>query len=121
MKQLVIATLLKLCAEVFLFTMAAVLVIVAIGYLKKWDNSTAYSNAFFVAACLMVIGGAFSRLSAGQEWGSFQLLHAESFREMSRGERASFIVDVSSNFRLVIVGLASGFLLMLIAWFLMKM
>jgi hypothetical protein len=43
------------------------------------------------------------------------LLNAESFREMSSGERANFIINESSPISLVILGLLSGILLILIS------
>jgi hypothetical protein len=115
MKQKVTIALLKMGGEVVLLTILAGIVIGSIGILKKWDTSIQYSNAFFIAGCLLIIGGAFSRQAAGQDWDSFQLLSAESFRDMSPGERADFIVNASSSVRLIILGLLSGILLILIS------
>jgi hypothetical protein len=56
-----------------------------------------------------------SRVAAGQEWNDFQLLDAESFRGMSSGERASFIIDASSRMSTVILGVLTGILLFLIS------
>ena len=64
---------------------------------------------------MLIIGGAFSRQAAGQDWDSFQMLSAESFRDMSPGERADFIVNASSSVRLVVLGVVSGILLFLIS------
>ena len=86
-----------------------------IGYVNEWNSSIAYSNAFFLAGCLVIIGGGLSRFAAGQEWNSFQLLYAESFREMSPSERANFILDASSSMSALILGLLSGILLILIS------
>jgi len=115
MKRLVTMAMLKMCGEAILLTIFAGIVIGIIGYLNKWDSSLLYSNAFFIAGCLVIIAGTSSRLAAGQEWQSFQRLHAESFRDMSAGERANFIVNASSPVRLVILGLLSGILLILIS------
>jgi hypothetical protein len=90
-------------------------------HMNKWDTSLAYSNAFFIAGCLVIAAGALSRLGAGQEWNNFQLLHAESFREMSSGERANFIINASSSVSMVILGLLSGVLLILISVLVTKM
>jgi hypothetical protein len=121
MKRLVIMAMIKMCGEAVLLTIFAGIVIGIIGYMKKWDTSLAYSNAFFIAGCLMIVSGALSRLGAGQEWNNFQSLYAESFRDMSSSERSNFIVNASSSFRLVILGLLSGILLILISVYVTKM
>ena len=106
-----------MCGKAILVTIIAGIVIGGIGYIKKWDTSLAYSNAFFIAGCLAIIAGGSSRLGAGQEWNNFQLLYAESFRDMSSSERANFIINASSSVSLVILGLLSGILLILISVF----
>lgn len=121
MKRLVIVAIIKMCGEAILFTIIAGIVIGIIGNINKWNTSLAYSNAFFIAGCLMIIGGASSRLAAGREWDSFRSVYAESFRGMSSSERANFILEVSSSWRLAILGLLSGILLFLISAFLTKM
>jgi hypothetical protein len=110
-----------MCGKAILLTIIAGIVIGAIGYMKKWDTSLAYSNAFFIAGCLMIVAGVSSRLGAGQQWGNFRSLYAESFRDMSSSERANFIVDASSSAGLIILGLLSGVLLILISVFVTKM
>lgn len=115
MNRLVIMAIIKLCAEAILFTIIAGILIGAIGYIKKWDSSLPYSNAFFIAGCIMIIAGASTRLGAGQSWSSFQVAYAESFRDMSNSERANFVIDASSSLKLVILGLLSGILLILIS------
>ena len=102
-------------AEALLITLFVAIVIGIIGYRNQWDTSLKYSNAFFIAGCLVIIAGTFSRLGASQEWSNFRGLYAESFRDMSPSERANFIVEASSSARLVILGLSSGILLILIA------
>ena len=74
-----------------------------------------YSNAFFIAGALVIIGGLSSRMAASRDWNSFQRLNAESFRDMSPTERANYIVEASSSLRLAIIGLLSGISLMLIS------
>lgn len=115
MKRLVLTTIIKMCAEAISITIFAGIVIGAIGYLNKWNSSLTYSNAFFIAGCLAIIGGTSSRLGASRERDSFQSLYAESFRDMTDSERANFIVNASSSFRLVILGLLSGIMLFLIS------
>jgi len=120
MKRLVIMATIKMCGEVILLTIIAGIVIGVIGNMKKWDTSRAYSDAFFIAGCLAIIAGTSSRLGAGQERHNFQLLYAESFRDMSTDERANFIVNVSNSARVLILGVSSGILLFLISWLLIK-
>ncbi len=115
MKRLVITAIIKLCAEAMVIAAIAGIVIGIIGYFNKWSSSITYSNAFFLAGCLVIVAGTASRLGAGQERNNFQLLYAESFREMSNSERANFIINASSSMRLAILGLLSGILLMLIS------
>lgn len=105
----------KMGGEAVLLTFLVGILIGTIGYLQKWNTAVQYSNAFFIAGSLLIIGGVFSRRAAGQDWGSFLLLSAETFRDMSPGERANAIVTASSPVRLVILGLASGILLILIS------
>ena len=115
MKRLVIKAIIKMCAKSIALTTFIGVVIGIIGYTNKWNSSIAYSNAFFIAGCLVIIAGASSRLGASQEWGNFQLLYAESFRDMSSDERANFIINASSSISTVILGVLSGILLILIS------
>jgi hypothetical protein len=120
MKRLVIMAIIKMCGKAILLTIIAGVVIGAIGYIRKWDTSLAYSNAFFIAGCLAIVAGASSRLAAGQQWNSFRLPYAESFRGMSSSERANFIIEASSSLSLAILGLLSGILLILISVFITR-
>jgi hypothetical protein len=110
MKRLVTMTVIKMCGEAISLTILVGIVIGIIGNLNEWDSSLNYSNAFFIAGYLVIIAGASSRLGSGQDWDSFHMLFAESFRDMSPGERANSIVNASSSFRLVILGLLRGVL-----------
>jgi len=121
MKRLVILAIIKMCGKALTLTIIAGIVIGVIGYLNKWETSLKYSNAFFIAGCLMFIAGAMSRMAAGQEWRSFQLLSAESFRDMSSSERANFIINASSSLGLLILGLLSGIFCILISVIVMKL
>jgi hypothetical protein len=110
-----------MCAEVILLTIIAGVVIGVIGYKGKWDTSRAYSDAFFVAGCVMIIGGALSRYGAGQQWNSFQFLNGEGLRHMSSSERANFIINANSSLRLALLGFLTGILLFIISFFVMRM
>jgi hypothetical protein len=121
MRRLVMMTVLKIIAEAVLITLIAGIAIGIIGNLNHWDTSIKYSDAFFIAGGFMIIAGGVSRLAAGQERDNFQRLNAESFRDMSASEQANFVVTVSSSVRLVILGLLSGFLLILISVFVTKL
>jgi hypothetical protein len=114
MKRLVIQEISKVSAEAVLLATAIGIAIGIIGYLNHWSSAIKYSNAFFLAGCLIIIAGTSSRLAAGQEWGSFQIF-SESFRDMSRSERANYIVNASSSVRLAIVGALSGLLLIVVS------
>jgi hypothetical protein len=115
MERLLIKAILTMCAKSIALTTIIGVVIGVIGYINKWDTSIAYSNAFFVAGCLVIIAGTASRLGEGEEWRNSQLLSAESFRDMSSGERANFIVNASNSFSLVILGVLSGISLIVIS------
>jgi hypothetical protein len=115
MKRLVILTIIKMCGEALLLTMVAGIIIGIIGYRNQWDASIQYSNAFFIAGCLLIIAGGSSKMTAGTDWESSQTLYAESFRGMSNSERANFIINASSSYRLVILGLLSGITLIIIS------
>jgi hypothetical protein len=121
MKRLLILIIVKICGKALLITIMVGILIGAIGYLKKWDTSTAYCNAFFIAGCLLIIAGGSSRLASGQEWNAFQSLHAESFHNMSMSEQSNYIINASNSFSLVILGLISGTLLILISVIVMKL
>lgn len=121
MKRQVMLAAIKMCGEAILLTIFAGIVIGIIGFLNKWDAPLQYSNALFIAGCLLIVAGISSRLAAGQEWGRFQGLYAESFRDQSPSERANFIVESSSPLRLVILGLLCGILLILFSVLVMKL
>ncbi len=114
MKRLVIQEILKISAEAILLATVIGIAIGIIGFINHWSSLIKYSNAFFLAGCLIIIAGTSSRLAAGREWGSFQI-YSESFRDMSRSERANYIVNASSSVRLAIVGVLSGILLILVS------
>ena len=115
MKRQIITAVLKLGGEAIVLAVVVGIAIVLLGNWKHWENASQYSNAFFIAGCLLIAGGAFTRQAAGQEWETFQRLSAESFRGLSPGERAEYIVNASSSVRLVILGVLSGILLFLIS------
>ena len=115
MERYVIKAIIRICTESVLLTAGIGAGIGIIGYLHKWDSSLAYSDAFFLSGCMVIIAGGLSRLGAGQEWSIFQLFSAESFRGMSNSERATFIINASSPMRLVLLGALTGILLLLIA------
>ena len=121
MRRLVILTIIKMCGEAILLSLLAGIAIGVLGYINKWESALTYSNAFFIAGSLMIVAGGFSRLNAGQEWNSFRLLYTDSFRGMSSGERADFIISASNSVRLAILGVLSGLLLILISAVLTKM
>ena len=121
MNRLVIMTIIKMCGEAILLAIVAGIVVGVIGNVNKWDNSLAYSNAFFIAGGLMIVAGGLSRLYASQDWNNSQYLYAESFRNMSSSERANYIISASNSVKMLILGLLSGILLILISVLVTKM
>jgi hypothetical protein len=115
MKRYILMSIIKMCAKSALVTTVIGVVIGVIGYVNKWDSSIKYSNAFFLAGCLVIIAGGFSKSAAGEDWSTFQLLSAESFRGMSSSERANFIINASSSISTLVLGVLSGILLILIS------
>ena len=115
MKRYIVKAILIMCAKIFFTTASIGGAILYIGYVKHWNTMIAYSNAFFLAGSLVIIAGGMSRAAAGDDWNIFQRLSAESFREMSSGDRANFIIEASSSISTLILGVASGLLLMLIS------
>lgn len=120
MKRLVITAIIKMCAESILLVAVFGVAIGIIGYINEWNTSLSYSNAFFIAGCLAIVTGVFSRLEGGKDWDTFQLLSAESFRGMSSGERANFIINASNSLRAIVLGVLTGILLILISVFVTK-
>lgn len=112
MKEIV-AAIIKAFAKSTLLATVIGAVIIIIGYINKWDSSIKYSNAFFIAGCFMIIAGASSRYAASQGWNYFQLINAESFRNMSSRERVDYIISTSSSLRTLILGVLSGVLLII--------
>ena len=115
MKRLAILAILKMFGKAILITVLAGTIIGVIGYRRQWDTSIAYSNAFFIAGCLMIVAGTSARMGASQAWNSYQQIHAESFSHMSNSERVNFIIETSSPMSLVILGVLSGVILITIA------
>ena len=113
-------TIIKMCAEAVLFAIIIGIVVGAIGYMNQWDTSRAYSDAFFIAGCLLIITGGMSRLLAGQEWVRYQLFSSESLRNMNSSDQANYIINASSSFKLVILGVLSGILLIIVSAILTK-
>jgi hypothetical protein len=115
MNRSVIKAFLKMFVESILLATMIGVAIAILGHVNKWNSSVAYSDAFFVAGCIVIVAGGSSRLAAGGERNNFQLFHAESFRDMSSSEQANFIINASSSLRLVILGLLIGIWLILIS------
>ena len=115
MNRIVIREILKMLAKALALTTIIGIVIGVLGYIKKWDSSISYSNAFFVAGVLIIIAGASSRYAAGQGWNSYLLVNGESFRDMSSSERANYIVEASSTLSTVILGVLTGILLIILS------
>ncbi len=115
MERSVIHAIVRMCAKSILLTALIGALIGLIGHLNRWDSSLKYSNAFFIAGCLMIIAGTASRQGVGQEWSHFQTLHAETFRGMSNIERINFVINTSSSLGTVVLGVLVGILLMLIS------
>lgn len=115
MKHAVTHAVIKMCGKAILLTAVIGAIIAMLGYVNKWHSSVAYSNAFFVAGCLMAIAGASSRYVSYQLSGRDRTIGAESFRNMSSGERAQFILDVSSPISTAILGVLTGVFLIVIS------
>jgi hypothetical protein len=115
MKRFVIMTILKLCAKILFLTIVIAGLIGVLGYAKQWDSPITYSNAFFIAGGLMIIAGGMSRLAAGEDWKVYQLISAESFRGMSSGDRANFVVEVSSQLSTMLLGVLTGVSLLILS------
>jgi len=113
MKRLIIMTIIKMCGEAVAIAIVVGIIIGIMGKVNQWATSLEYSNALFIAGCLVFIAGASSRRGAGQDWKYAQRLRAESFRGMNASQRANYIIEASSSGRLVILGLLSGGLLIL--------
>ena len=95
------------------------IVIGIIGFFNKWNSSVAYSNAFFLAGCLLIIAGGFSSYAASQEIRVYQRIPSNAFRGMSSRERAHYVVDTSSSISAFIFGTSSGIILIFISAILM--
>ncbi len=121
MQQPLLKAIATLCAKSAVLTALIGGVIALVGYFNKWTSPIAYSNAFFLAGSLMIIAGASSRFAASQGGGAYQLLGAESFRNMSSGERRDHIIKVSSSLSTVILGLITGAVLLVISAIAAKM
>lgn len=115
MERLIVKAILKMCTKAIVLTTIIGIAIGLIGYINKWNSWIAYSDAFFLAGCLAIVAGGMSHFAAGEEWNNFQLLSAESFRGMSSGERADFIISASSSISTLTLGVLSGILLILIS------
>jgi hypothetical protein len=115
MKQQLIKAIVKMFTKAFALTAIIAAVIGVLGYVKQWDSSLKYSNAFFVAGCLMIIAGASSRYAASQSWERFQLISTESLQQMSSSERVRYIIETSSPVSTVILGVLTGILLISIS------
>lgn len=111
MKRYVFQAILKMCAKAIALTAIIGAIIGIIGYVKQWDSTIKYSNAFFLAGCLMIIAGTSARYAASQGWNSYQLLDGEGFEGMGATERAIHIINDSSPIRTVILGVLTGLLL----------
>jgi hypothetical protein len=121
MKRLIITTVITLCGKAVLITGIVAAVIGVLGYVKEWDTALAYSNAFFLAGCLVIAASGLSRLNAGQEWNVFRSLYAESFRDKTVTERANYILNESSSAGFVLLGFLSGLMLILISALVLKL
>jgi len=110
-----ILTILKFFGEVLLISLVVGGIVLLLGHQRQWDTAMKYSNAFFIAGALLIIAGASSRMTAGEDFTSLRRLSGDSFRGMNSSQLAHFIIEVSSPLRLVILGIASGILLIILS------
>ncbi|MFN8443112.1 MAG: hypothetical protein U0175_20225 [Caldilineaceae bacterium] len=115
MKRFIIQEIGKLFAKSALLAAMIGVVVAVLGYLNQWNSLIPYSNAFFVAGCLLIIAGASSRFTAGQETATYRTIHPQSMRDMSFGDQISYIVDSSSPISRVMLGVVSGLLLIVVS------
>ena len=115
MNRTIIQAILKMFAKAVLLTTGIGCIILFLGYKNEWDSLITYSNAFFIAGCLLIIAGTASRMTAGVDWNSFQEIHSESFEKMSNFERTAYIVTTSTPIGTLILGVLTGLLLILIS------
>ncbi len=121
MNRGIILAVLQLCGKAVLFAVLGAAVVGIIGTLNKWNTPLQYSNAFFIAGCLLIVAGPVSRLSAGQQWDHYQRIYSESFRAMSGPQRANFIIEASNSASTLVIGILSGVLLVIVSAILAKM
>ena len=113
MKSLIAKAIIKLGAKSLLFTAAIGSAIGLVGYLNHWQTSLAYSNAFFLAGCFVLIAGTATQFAAQADYA--QTFRFERFREMSFKEQADLVADSTGPFSRVALGVSSGVSLALIA------
>ncbi len=121
MQRQIVEAVLKLCGKAILFAVLGAIVVGILGILGKWPGPLEYSNAFFIAGCLLIVAGPVSRLSAGQQWDHYQRIYSESFRSMSGPQRANFIIEASNSASTLVIGILSGVLLVIVSAVLARM
>jgi ABC-type glycerol-3-phosphate transport system permease component len=114
MKRLIIRAAIKIGVKSIVFTTIIGAVIGVIGYIKKWDSPVTYSNAFFLAGCVVLIAALSSRYAAMRSSHS-PSFHTTSYHEMNSQEQEDYISSMSSSLSTVIFGVMSGLLLILIS------
>jgi sulfite exporter TauE/SafE len=115
MERSIIMAIIKILARVLFFTIIIGGLIAFLGYTNQWTSPIKYSNAFFIAGALMMIAGGMSRLAAGEDWKTYQMLSGESFRGMSSGDRANYIINISSQLSTMLVGILTGIVLFILS------
>lgn len=113
MKSPIGKALIKLAAKSLFFTAAIGSAVCLLGYVSHWETSLAYSNAFFLAGCFVLIAGTATQFAAQADYS--QTFRFERFREMSFREQADLIADSTGAFSRVALGVSSGVCLALIA------
>lgn len=115
MKRQIILNVLKVVGQAVIITLIAALIILIVGFLKHWQTSIQYSNAFFIAGSVLIIVGGLSKFSAAAGRAPPQNSPTETHPEPSPGEQSTQVVKPSSTSRLLAIGVISGFLCFIVS------
>jgi hypothetical protein len=113
MKSLIVKAIINLCVKSILLTLAIGSLISLLGFVNHWATSLAYSNAFFLAGCLVIVAGTATKLSAQHDYS--ETFRFESFRKTFLNEPANATENSSGSLNLVALGLSTGISLALIS------
>ncbi len=103
---------LRLIGVALLIAVLLGLVVLGLGWLRKWNTPIQYSNGFFAAGAISIVLGLFSVMGGFSMRSDFKVLYSQSAGAMNLAERGKlWMADITQGYGSLILLSLTGALL----------